>query len=269
MANSAVGSSLWGSTMVDWRMAAAKYYDACPAPFDDVEFYLKRIHGEASRVLELGCGTGRVLIPLARHCEYIKGLDSSDAMLSICQEKLQLAGIATERTRVELADITDFHLGQRFDLITAPFRVIQNLATDEEVEGLFRCIKEHLSESGTAILNVFKPLKSRDDMLAQWCGPERLNYEIQMEDGCLRRYDRRSRITADPLVCYPDLIYRFYRDEQLIEEAVLSIAMRCYYPDEFISLIESHGFRVIDSWGGYAGEAYGDGKELVVAFGHG
>ena len=44
------------------------------------------------------------------------------------------------------------------------------------------------------------------------------------------------------------------------------IAMRCYYPDEFIQLIDGYGFQVIGKWGGYAGEPYGEGGELVVAF---
>ncbi len=67
-------------------------------------------------------------------------------------------------------------------------------------------------------------------------------------------------------MCYPELIYRFYQGEQLVEETVLSIAMRCYYPEEFLALIECHGFRITGKWGGYAGEVYGEGGELVAAF---
>ena len=43
--------------------------------------------------------------------------------------------------------------------------------------------------------------------------------------------------------------------------------MRCYYPDEFEDLVRSQGFEVLDRWGGYAGEAYGQGGELILAFG--
>jgi len=42
--------------------------------------------------------------------------------------------------------------------------------------------------------------------------------------------------------------------------------MRYYYPDEFVELIESHGFSIIGRWGGYSDEPYGEGGELVVAF---
>jgi hypothetical protein len=44
--------------------------------------------------------------------------------------------------------------------------------------------------------------------------------------------------------------------------------MRCYYPDEFVQLIANQGFRVLQKWGGYNGESYGQGSELIVQFTH-
>ena len=73
------------------------------------------------------------------------------------------------------------------------------------------------------------------------------------ELGC--GHDRRSRIHPDHLILYPELIWRRYRHDAMVDEAVLKIPMRCYYPDEFSTLITEHGFRIIDRWGGYAGEA--------------
>ena len=69
------------------------------------------------------------------------------------------------------------------------------------------------------------------------------------------------------LVLYPELIYRLYEGDVLKEEAVLKLVMRCYYPAEFESLITSHGFRIVNRWGGYQGETYGAGPELVIQFG--
>ena len=54
--------------------------------------------------------------------------------------------------------------------------------------------------------------------------------------------------------------------EALVDEVVLKIAMRCYYPEEFMQLIINQGFRVLQQWGGYAGELYGQGSELIVQF---
>ena len=51
-----------------------------------------------------------------------------------------------------------------------------------------------------------------------------------------------------------------------MDETVLKVAMRCYYPEEFVQLVVGHGFRVLKRWGGYAGELSGKGSELVVQF---
>ncbi|MEZ4742904.1 MAG: hypothetical protein R3B45_10735 [Bdellovibrionota bacterium] len=39
-----------------------------------------------------------------------------------------------------------------------------------------------------------------------------------------------------------------------------------FYPDEFKKLIESAGFKILNTWGGYNDEIYGEGPELVVSF---
>ena len=88
-----------------------------------------------------------------------------------------------------------------------------------------------------------------------------------MPGGRVTCSDRRVRVQADPLVLYPELVYRRFHGEDLVDEAVLRIAMRCYYPEEFIDLVESEGFTVFGRWGGYRGEAFGEGGELVVEFG--
>ncbi len=65
---------------------------------------------------------------------------------------------------------------------------------------------------------------------------------------------------------HPELIYRVFNGSDLVEEVVFNLVMRCYFPGVFESLIRDHGFEIVDRWGGYAGEAYGRGPELVVQF---
>lgn len=251
----------------DIRAQVAKYYDCQPMAFDDIPFYKKQIPSPNCSILELGCGTGRVLLPLVGSCGYIHGIDHSAEMLSICHTKLENAKIPFQKANVELGDISDFDLGRKFDLIIAPFRVMQNLDADEEVEGMFQCIKKHLKPGGTCILNVFKPLSDPDTLRATWCRQtEMFNWEFKTETGRITSHDIRPRMDLERMVIYPELIYRLYEGEKLVDEAVLKIAMRCYYPDQFIQLIESHEFTMTGRWGGYSGETYGEGSELVVRF---
>ena len=252
---------------MDIRAEAAQYYDLRPPPFDDISFYKDLIPSPDASVLELGCGTGRVLVPLAGFCGYIHGIDKSEAMLAICQRKLMAGGIPSSQASVEQADITDFDLGARFDLITAPFRVFQNLETDVQVEGLFRCVRKHLSSSGTCILNAFRPYGGLDTLRRDWQrDDERLNWDIPIEGGRITRHERRSRMDPDRLILYPEHIYRRWAGSDIQDEAILAIAMRCWYPEDFEAVIINHGFEIINRWGGYSGEPYGEGPELVIQF---
>lgn len=251
------------------REDAAQYYDLQTFPIDDVGFYLDRVPSPQSRILELGCGTGRVLIPLARKRGYIHGIDASAAMLEICREKLRAAGLPDSRVGLSQADVTDFQLDGLFDLIVAPFRVLQNLEADAQVAGLLASIRWHLLPGGYAILNAFLPNRSLEEMRATWCVPEeQLDAEIALPDGGrIVRTHRRPRLQADPLVVFPEIIYRRYSAVGALEhEAFLKIAMRCWYPDDLVKLVEDHEFSVTKRWGGYAGEKWGAGPELVIQF---
>jgi SAM-dependent methyltransferase len=254
----------------DTRAQAAQYYDLNPDIPADVSFYQERIPSHEARVLELGCGTGRVLVPLAARCGYIHGLDLSEAMVAVCRRKLQAAGVMPTKAQVEVQDITNFALHQRFDLIIAPYRVLQNLETDAAVTGLFRGIRQHLTPGGSCILNVFRPHSDPETLRRDWCTEqETLEWEVAIEGGRVTCHDRRPRMDPEKLILYPELIYRRYHGEAMVDEAVLKIAMRCYYSEEFVQLIINQGFRVLQQWGGYKGESYGQGSELVVQFAKG
>ena len=252
---------------VDIRTEAAKYYDSNPNTPNDIPFYQEWIPSLDASILELGCGTGRVTLPLIPYCRYIHGIDISKAMISICREKLTKTNVPPTKVQVEEGDITDFALGRTFDFIIAPFRVLQNLETDAEVDGLFQCIRRHLAPGGSCILNVFRPYQEPEDLQQQWLtSEERLSWEVPIDGGRLVCYDRRARIDAEKLILYPELIYRRYEGASLAEESLLRLVMRCYYPETFEKLILDHGFAILNRWGGYEGEIYGQGPELVIQF---
>ncbi|MBI5118675.1 class I SAM-dependent methyltransferase, partial [Candidatus Poribacteria bacterium] len=207
------------------------------------------------------------LVQLARHCGHILGVDSSEAMLTVCRNKLRGARIPSEKAEVLFGDITSLKLERTFDLITAPFRVFQNLETDEEIDGFFETVRLSLKETGTCVLNVFDPFLSKEDMATKWLFEgEMLVWRMPIEGGRLDFCERRLRIDRERQIIYPELIFRRYRGEELEDEAVMKILMRYYYAEEFEATVTRHGFRILNRWGGYEGEPYGEGSELVLEF---
>ena len=251
----------------DIRAEAAKYYDANPTIPDDIGFYQARLPSADAVVLELGCGTGRVLVPLSSGCRAIQGLDISEAMLARCRQKLQAAGITPSQAQVALGDITHFALGRTFDLIIAPYRVFQLLEKEAQVDGLFQCVREHLAPGGTCILNVVHLHQDPERWRQEWgATSEMFRWEVTVAGERLRCDERRPRMDLEKRILYPELIYHRYQDGAWVEEAVLKIPRRCYAAEEFAQVIRSHSFRIVQRWGGYAGEPYGEGPELVIEF---
>ena len=258
-------------TMInDYREDAARFYDLWADPYDDVSFYRAKLPSPEADVLELGCGTGRVLLPMAESCRFIHGIDHSPGMLDICQRKLDDAQIAPGRARIEQGDITALDLGRTFDLITAPFRVMQNLETDTQIAGLLDTIRRHLAPQGTAILNTFFPRDDKQTLMERWEKRDGTEYFYKDTSiGRMRMTDDCRRFQSDPFVMFPVLRYELLKNDKVIESAELPISMRVWYPDELLDVITAAGFRVTGRFGGYAGEPWGEGNELVVTFTHG
>lgn len=124
----------------------------------DIPFYVRAALDAQGPVLELGCGTGRTMLPIARAGATISGLDSSRWMLERCR-----ARAASEppdvRARIDLhaGDMRDFDLGRTFALITIPFRAFQHLITVDDQVACLRSIYRSLTSGGRLILDLFNP----------------------------------------------------------------------------------------------------------------
>jgi SAM-dependent methyltransferase len=240
---------------------AAQLYDLDPTLPDDLPFYRALLQPHY-RVLELGCGTGRVLVPLASCCASIVGFDLSPEMLAICRQRLQAAGLPSGRARVELGDMAAFDRPERFELVLTPYRSFQDLVENRQVEGFFHSVRSHLAEDGSLILDAFRPEKER---LQQWASArEALCWEVEDGDTVVTCHVEGLGLELDRQVQRMRLVYRRY-DEGFVEEEVeAELALRYYFPEQLEALVSEHGFVVVERWGGYAGERWGEGPELLL-----
>lgn len=128
----------------------------CTRP--DIDFFVEAAQASGGPVLEVGCGTGRILIPTARARVDIVGLDLSPHMLQVCQKRLLNEPEAVQsRVRLIQADMRNFDLAQTFKLVTLPFRAFQHLTTVEDQLSCLESIHQHLVEGGRLILDLFNP----------------------------------------------------------------------------------------------------------------
>jgi len=120
----------------------------------DLAFYVDLAKASRGPVLEVACGTGRILIPTAEAGVDIDGFDLEPAMIARLRAKAAAAGL---KVRVVVADMRDFTMPRRYRLVTIPFRAFMHLQTGADQIQALRCVREHLEPGGSLVFNVFYP----------------------------------------------------------------------------------------------------------------
>jgi ubiquinone/menaquinone biosynthesis C-methylase UbiE len=256
---------------VDEYSSVADLYDYV-VPYkerQDVAFFVEVAKEAGGRVLEVGCGTGRVLIPTARAGVEITGLDLSPDMLKICRARL-----ATERNEVRSmvklvkGDMRAFELPERFRLATLPFRPFQNLTTVEDQLACLGCIHRHLEEAGRIILDIFNP--KLESLVQTNFGEETAaEPEFTLPDG--RKVIRKHKITSRDVanqINYVELVYYVTYPDGHEDRLVQAFPMRYLFRFEAEHLLARAGFELEQIYSDYDKSPYGakyPGELIFVA----
>jgi len=238
----------------------AEFYDFV-VPYrerGDVNFFVAAAKESGGPVLEIGCGTGRVLIPTAKAGVEILGLDASPAMLAVCREKLVRESAETQaRASLTEGDMRQFDLGREFRLVTIPFRPFQHLMTVDDQLACLATVHRHLREGGQLVLDLFNPAFPH---LADEKFFEELNREppFTMPDG--RKVLRRHHILARDFFHQTqdvELIYRVTFPDGREERLVQRFTMRYLFRFEAEHLLARSGFEVENVYADFEKSPYG------------
>ena len=136
--------------------AFARYYDLDYGDFlDDLPMYLGFAERTGSPILELACGTGRLLVPIAEAGHSIVGIDSAKAMLAAVESKL--SGQIKRRVKVFEANMVNFDLGRKFQSVIIPAGGLMLAPSLDEQAEVLRRAHEHLAEDGLLVVDLFNP----------------------------------------------------------------------------------------------------------------
>jgi SAM-dependent methyltransferase len=235
----------------------------------DVAFYVDAAQQAGSPVLELGCGTGRVLIPTARAGLEVVGLDASPHMLAVCRNRAQVETEAVQtRIRLVQADMRTFNLDGQFRLVTIPFRAFQHVLTVGDQLSCLACVRQHLVDGGILILDVFNPSL---DVLVNGLTGEAFGEEAEfsMPDG--RRVVRQHKIVSRnrfDQVTEREIIYDVSHSDGRTERLVHAFALRHLFRFEGEHLLARAGFEVEHLYADYEKHPYGSrypGELVFVA----
>ena len=228
-----------------------QYYDLEYADrTEDIGFYQRLAFEAGDPVLELGCGTGRLAIPLARTGSRVVGLDSDHGMLAVCQAKRdRLSGAIRGGLDLVQADLREFALGCEFRFIFAAFNTFLVLPALTDRDACLASVRRHLACDGRFVVDVFLPDPAR---LVQEGAGEVLERAFYWPAGktTVMKY-RRVRADVARQALDVELRYRYHDQAGRPGEDRYRFQMAVVFPNEMRLLLERHGFRVMEVYGSY------------------
>lgn len=254
--------------MYGYERVQAEYYDYTSKGLEgDLQFYLEEARRAGSPVLELGCGTGRILIPIAEAGIDIVGLDLSDAMLSVARSKV-VALPADVQSRIEIVkgDMRDFSLGRKFKLVMIPYRAFLHLMTSEDQKAALATICEHLDDDGRLVFNIFDP---RVETIAAHLVPlgravKKLMEFTRADNGHKVVVSESRKYDTDQQVLTEDRIFEeLDASGEVISKAYGVLSLRYAFRYETQHLLELCGYKIEALYGDFERGPFRSGNEQI------
>ena len=235
----------------------------------DIGFYVDIANELGGPVLELGCGTGRVLIPAAQAGIDIAGLDSSALMLGICKQRLsQLPEEDSQRIKLVEGDMRAFDLNRKFNLTTIPFRPFQHLLTVNDQLACLKCIHRHLFDRGWLVMDLFNPSLS---MLSDPNHKQQTYQEPEFVTPDGRKVNRIARIISQDLanqIREIEFVYEITHPDGRKEAHTAAFKLRYTFRFEAEHLLSLAGFSVEKLYSDFDRSPFGSkypGELILVA----
>ena len=216
----------------------ANLYDAVYEDVvDDIPYYINQIKKPDYEVLELGCGTGRVSIPIAEITSNLTALDLSAQMVTILKEKSVQKGLLLDCV---IGDMRSFALDSKFDLVIIPFRGFQSLLTVSDQEQCLAAIHKHLKHDGKVIVDMFFPSLEMFDQ------DSRVFYDVKKiydeASGSSTLVKHKSSFDTHTQVIQTTLVVEISRAGTVKETRYADFPLRYTHPREAEYLFLNNGF---------------------------
>jgi SAM-dependent methyltransferase len=245
--------------------AWSEWYDVfySTAGDEDVEFYVDLAQASRGPVLEIGCGTGRVSLPIASAGIDVVGVDFSTSMLAKARERADATKDNGGAVEFLQGDMRTLALGRRFPLVIIPARTLYLALTPEEQLESLRRAAAHLAPRGALAFNLFVP---DSDLIADVSEePFSMGETINPKTGLRCLLSAANR---------PDPVGQTIHSIQTVEELSdagevvrtvdLEVDLRYLYPSEVHVMLEQVGIVADQVFGDFEGGPLTEDSEEMV-----
>src|SRR5215813_4046135 len=251
---------IWAATKTPVRSDHMLYqnpdlYDALlPVSENQLNLYVTLAQRYRGAVLELGCGSGQLIVPIATKSTPAFGLDNSPEMLTAARRRAHATGVRVEFVQ---GDMREFELGQRFSLIFIARNSLLHLSEQNEFGALFGAVRRHLSPDGVFAFDIFNP------NLSIGCRPSTERFAV------MRVASPFGEVTVEATSDY-DTVSQVNRATWFISTPeqhdawVAPLHLRWIFPQELSALLAASGFRLERRDGDYSGGDFSSESRLQV-----
>ncbi len=228
---------------------------------DDQPFFHWLLEKEPrGKMLELGSGTGRLLIPFRLEGWDVEGVDASEMMITLCRRKAKAAGVEVTLHQMLMEQLD---LPGKYRSIFIPGFSFQMIGLRREASQALERFRRHMEPGGQLLISMFIP----------WG-------EIGSDTDGLWRL-RKQAVSPDNnqrAVCHE--AYLLDRDEQLmtvwnryelfgpngapLDEELREMKLRWYFKNEFLDMLHHAGFRGLETYGDFRDERAAEGHATIT-----
>ncbi|MFC2023786.1 class I SAM-dependent methyltransferase [Chloroflexota bacterium] len=215
-----------------------------------------------SPILELGCGTGRLVVPLAQEGYQVTGVDLSEAMIDRARGKVAEQDLS-ERATLVMQDIRRLELEDRFTLAYSAINSFMHLTSaDDQLTALVQ-IRRHLQPGGLLVLDLFNPDPGR---LADSHGQVILDKVLtDPASGSRLMKFHTERVDLGRQLVHVTLFVDRVDDRGSVQRTLFPFTLRYLYRDELVLLLRHAGFELETIYGSYdLDEFTGDSERLIA-----
>jgi SAM-dependent methyltransferase len=231
------------------------YDTLLPVSENQLNFYVTLAQRYPGAILELACGSGQIIVPIAAKSTPAVGLDNSPEMLTAANRRAQATGVQVELVE---GDMRGFELGRQFSLIFIARNSLLHLSEQNEFAALFGAVRRHLSPDGVLPFDIFKP------DLNMFCRPGTERFPVMRKASQLY-----GEITVEVTNDYDTLsqVNRatwFISTPEQHDAWVSPLHLRSIFPQELSALLAANGFRLERRDGDYSGGDFTSASRLQV-----
>jgi len=242
----------------------ARYYDQIHSSLTaDLPFILKLAQENGGPILDLGCGTGRLLFPLAQAGFPVVGVDNSPLMLAVANKRLaaqpeEVRALVT-LWKKDMRSLVQDQTETKFTLALFSFNTLLHMR-EGEILGLLKRIAGLLTSGGKIFIDLENPF-----LLAEIVDQNEAVFETSFMDAVTsKRVEQWSQSSLDSNTQTLTVTWQFRTQEKEPGTTIVEIVYHYLYPHQIALLLQLAGFRLLQISGNYEGEPFQEDSERLL-----